>query len=67
MRDCPLSSKQIEIVQLLADGKTQTDIAEITGRARNTIHRYVCRCYEAAGAYNMHGLVAMAIRKGWIA
>lgn len=66
MSKCPLSSKQLEVVRFLADGKTQTEIAIITKRARNTITRYVQRCHTNSGTFTMHGLVAMALRNGWI-
>jgi DNA-binding NarL/FixJ family response regulator len=66
MNNCPLSPKQLEVVQFLADGKTQTEIAMITNRARNTITGYVLDCHVAAGTYTMHGLVGMALRNGWV-
>ncbi len=66
MSECPLTHKQIEIIRWLADGKEQVEIAEIMGSARNTITRHVSRAHQAVGTFNMHGLVAMSLRKGWI-
>lgn len=66
MSECPLTQKQIEIVRWLADGKEQVEIAAIMQCARNTVSRHVSRAHQATGTFNMHGLVAMALRREWI-
>lgn len=66
MSECPLTQKQIEIIRWLADGKEQVEIAQIIECSRNRITRHVSRAHQAVGTFNMHGLVAMALRRGWI-
>lgn len=66
MAECPLTHKQIEIIRWLANGKEQVEVAEIIGCARNSVSRHVSKAHQTVGTFNMHGLVAMALRKGWI-
>jgi DNA-binding CsgD family transcriptional regulator len=54
------------MVQLLADGKTSRDIGEIEGLATITVQTHIQNAMRRTGASNSPGLVAMALRKGWI-
>lgn len=64
--DCPLTEKQIEIVSWLSHGKTFGEIAEFLGISRKAVSNRMDRAWVATGTRNRHGIVAMALRKGWI-
>lgn len=66
MSKCPLTQKQLGFIRLLADGKTQAEVSIITGRTRQTVTADVQKMHVACGTRTMHGLVAMALRRGWI-
>lgn len=63
---CPLTPAQIEVVQWLSHGKNYSDIAEIIGATSKAIYRRMDRAWVSTGTQNRHGIVAMALRKGWI-
>lgn len=66
MSECPLTEKELRVVRLLADGKDCQDIALILDRSKMTVTRIIASTKNKTGAGNMHGLVAMALRRGWI-
>lgn len=66
MTECPLTETQIEIVKLLADGKTYTDIEQFLGIKRGAIYRRMDRAFIRTGTLNVQGIVALALRRGWI-
>lgn len=61
-----LTQKQIEVIELIADGKTSRDIAEIIGMSKYGIDERIKKSLAATGAANSAALVAMCLRKGWI-
>lgn len=61
-----LTQKQIEVIELIADGKTSRDIAEIIGMSKYGIDERIKKSLAATGAANSTALVAMSLRKGWI-
>lgn len=63
---CPLTPKQLEIIEKLADGKTANQIAKSQGRSRNTVNRHISLAFDRTGAPNTPALVAVSIRNGWI-
>lgn len=63
---CPLTAQQKEIVHWLSLGKTGMEIEEIIGISSRAIQRRIDRAYQATGASTRYGLVALALRKGWI-
>ena len=65
-RECPLTEHQLEIVKWLSFGKTYSDIADIVGVSRKAISRRMDRAYPVTGTGTPQGIVAMALRKGWI-
>lgn len=65
--DCPLSPKDIEIVQWASWGKTAGETAEIVGLSQASVRTRIFRAAEKAGAVNATSLVAMALRHRWIA
>lgn len=66
MSDAPLTPRQIEVVQLMADGKSAEEIGGILGLSYNTINSYVAKAFDATGTHKASGLVAMCLRRGWI-
>lgn len=63
---CPLTLRQIQIVKLMADGKSASEMAAIIGLSRYTINFYIADALRSAGTPKATGLVAMSLRKGWI-
>lgn len=64
--DNPLTSREIEIVQLLADGKTTKSIAEELHLSDGTIRNYVSIVLEKLGASNRIEAIKKALDKGWL-
>lgn len=65
---CPMNPKQLQTVQLLADGRTIEEIANIMGASHQTTRsrvRYAKRYANATSGQSTE-LVAIAIRNGWI-
>ncbi|SHK52723.1 response regulator transcription factor [Halomonas caseinilytica] len=62
-----LTKRQAEIVSRLADGMTAEEIAISLCRSVLTVRTQVKLACQRAGAKNTPHLVALAIRKGWIA
>lgn len=66
MTECPLTEKEINIVKLLADGHHAYEIADRTSRSIWTIRKHIENAHDKTGHATSAGLVAMALRKGWI-
>ena len=64
--DNPLTSREIEIVQLLADGKTTKSIAEELHLSDGTIRNYVSMVLEKLGVSNRIEAIKKALDKGWL-
>lgn len=63
---CPLTDSQIEVIHWLSLGKTSAEIAVILGINEKAIARRIERAWLITGTHNRPGLVATALRKGWI-
>lgn len=63
---CPLKVSEIEVVHWLSMGKTSAEMAEILGTSPHAIERRLDLAWDRTGTKNRHGLVALALRKGWI-
>lgn len=63
---CPLSPRQIEVVGLMADGKSAREISGILGISTNTINSYIATALDVTGTCKATGLVAHCLRRGWI-
>jgi DNA-binding CsgD family transcriptional regulator len=48
-RDLPLTAREHEVLQWLAGGKTDRDIAEILSISPRTVHKHLQRIYEKLG------------------
>jgi DNA-binding CsgD family transcriptional regulator len=64
--ECPLTNEQIDVVRWQSHGKSYREIAEILGISPKAAVRRVERAWQTTGTFNKTGLVAMALRKGWI-
>lgn len=63
---CPLKPRQVEVVQLLADGKSAFETAIILGVTHRTAQTHLADAKANAGVHKNVALVATALRKGWI-
>lgn len=66
MCDCPLSETELRVVRWLSDGKDGEEIASLIDRSRITVNRHISAAKDKTGTQNLHGLVAFALRKGWL-
>lgn len=64
--DNPLSAREIEIVQLLADGKTTKTIAEELYLSNGTIRNYVSIVLDKLNVNNRIEAISKARDKGWL-
>jgi DNA-binding NarL/FixJ family response regulator len=62
----PLSGREREVLQLIAEGKTTKEIAGILGVSPKTIETHRMRLMEKLHIYETAGLVRYAIRRGVI-
>lgn len=61
-----LTTRHIEILTLMADGKSRKEIAYLTGLGKGTVGGYIKSAMDITGAHNATGLIGLAFRKGWI-
>ena len=61
-----LTSRETEILQLVADGRTNDDIAEIVNVSVKTIQVQLTSVYSKLGARNRTEAVVQAIRRGLV-
>jgi DNA-binding NarL/FixJ family response regulator len=62
----PLTTREMEIVKLVADGKTYREIAQILGLSVKTIDCYSQRIKLKTQCYSVALLVRLAIKNGWV-
>ena len=62
----PLTLREIEIVQLLADGKTTKSIAEELHLSNGTIRNYVSIVLDKLNVSNRIEAIRKALDKGWL-
>jgi DNA-binding NarL/FixJ family response regulator len=63
---CPLTEKELSVVKWLADGHTVPEIADLEHRLPSGIHTRIVKSRNKTGTATLAGLVAMALRHGWI-
>lgn len=63
---CPLGRRQVQVVSMMADGKSVKEMSDILGISHNTINSYIAAALDATGTHKATGLVAMCLRRGWI-
>lgn len=62
----PLSERQIQIVTLISEGKTNKEIAAELVLSQHTIKSHLTRIASVLGTGDRAGMVAIAFRKGMI-
>ncbi len=62
----PLSPRELQVLQLKADGLAFKDIAERLGISLGAVNTYAKRAKGKLGVYHTTHAVAIAIREGWI-
>jgi DNA-binding CsgD family transcriptional regulator len=60
----PLTAREIEVLALIADGKTNEEVAETLGIARHTVKSHMAHILDALGAMNSAHAVAIAHCRG---
>lgn len=60
----PLSPRQIDCIALVAQGKSDWEIAQILGLSRDTVHEYVEAARRRYGVRRRTQLVLRAVRDG---
>ena len=66
MRGLPLTRRQLQILQMIADDMTSKTIAGKIHRSVRTIHDHKYQILMKLGKETITGAVADALRKGWI-
>lgn len=64
-RSC-LSSREIEVISLIADGHTSEDIARELGLAESTVNTHVKSAMSKTKSRSRTHLISIAIRNGFI-
>jgi DNA-binding NarL/FixJ family response regulator len=62
-RDCELSTRELEILQLLVDGKSNKEIAAHLRLSANTVGAHRANIMATLGIHKTADLVVYAIRK----
>ena len=63
----PLTRREREVVQLVAEGKTTKEVAQILGVSVKTAESHRARVMEKLGIHETASLVRYAIRRGLVA
>ena len=61
-----LSTREREVLQLLAEGRTGAQIAEKLSLSQKTVETYRARLVEKLGIRDVAGLVKFAIQRGLV-
>jgi DNA-binding NarL/FixJ family response regulator len=61
-----LSEQEIEVLRLLADGKSVKEIAFLRGRAQSTIYQHIVNIGEQLGVSGQNEIIAFAVRHGLV-
>ncbi len=64
--DVELSAQQIKLLKLIADGKTNAEIAEQLFVTTRTVKNYLSSVYELLKVHNRAQAIAVAVKKGLI-
>jgi DNA-binding NarL/FixJ family response regulator len=57
-----LTTRDVEVLRLLADGRTTADIAQVLAYSESTVKQLVHAILQSLGARNRAHAVALAIR-----
>lgn len=64
--DIELSNREVEVVQLLAQGKTSAEIADILHISRETVATHRKNIIRKTKCKNVIELIALAVDRGWL-
>jgi putative nucleotidyltransferase with HDIG domain len=67
MDSCPLTRSELEVVNLLAEGKTYKQIAYELDRKVSTIRTHLYNAYKKLGTADRAQAVLLATKHGWLA
>jgi len=62
----PLSTRELEVLQLIVHGKSNKDIAMVLGLSANTVNVHRSNIMQTLGIHNTADLVVYAIRNGLV-
>lgn len=62
----PFTPRENEIVQLVAEGKTASEIGMILGIGERTVFDHLKSARAKIGVYKETALVAKSMREGWV-
>ena len=65
-RSAALSTRELEVLQLIVDGKSNNEIAEVLNLSANTIAVHRANIMDALGIHKTAELVVYAIRNGLV-
>lgn len=63
----PLSAREVRIVELVADGRTNPEIGTVLGIAMVTVKAHICTIMRKMDARDRANMVALAFRRGILA
>jgi len=64
--ECPLTKRELEVLQWTLDGKTAWEVGEILGITERTAALHVNHASQKLGSVNKHQAALKALRLGWI-
>ncbi|MER6306572.1 response regulator transcription factor [Streptomyces sp. NPDC001657] len=64
--DCPLSSREADLLMLASDGASVNEIAERAALSAGTVRNYLSSATTKLGADNRYGAIHIARERGWI-
>jgi DNA-binding NarL/FixJ family response regulator len=61
-----LSRRELEVVQLVADGRSNDEVGGALGIGAKTVETHLARLYERFGMSSRTELATRALREGWL-
>lgn len=64
--ECPISAREVSILELVADGFSYREIGEVLAIAERTVKNHMARSLDKLGARGRAHAVRVALQAGWI-